>query len=474
MPFGSPQPQSAPAGARLEWFGGRVISNVSVHSVYWGAGTYQAGTGPGDSTMSGFFSGITNSVHFDWLTEYNIPGQTIGRGTFRGQTTISPSAANNAPSIDDLNIQAELDAQLTSGGLPAPDLEAGGNVKTIYAIFLPQGKTITQGGASGGLPGGFCAYHSTIAHNGLAVPCMVLPDFKDDTKLYDQGCGHDAALFNNFTSVSAHELIEAVTDPDVGFVTTTDTSHLAWFDNNNGEIGDICAPQQGTVVGGNGITYVVQKEFSNAANDCIVVLDPRYAPACRNANSSAFADAGFAADCLKLYGVALGKTDGTFGENDALLRSQVSSLLARLVQASGTALTQSRSFPDVTADTIPNAQVRSEIGLLAGSNIIAGFPDGLFHPELNLTVAQGATLAIRTLAFIHANNPSAPNIQDQGTTSANYQHSLAQGLLDPNSADVSAHNYAHQPGDVTKRGLLADILAQSLQRLVTDQIVSPR
>jgi hypothetical protein len=45
---------------------------------------------------------------------------------------------------------------------------------------------------------------------------------------------------------------------------------LAWYDPNNGEIGDICNAQQGSIVGGNGVTYTVQKEWSNAKGACIV------------------------------------------------------------------------------------------------------------------------------------------------------------------------------------------------------------
>ena len=45
---------------------------------------------------------------------------------------------------------------------------------------------------------------------------------------------------------------------------------LAWYDGTNGEIGDICNAQQGTFVGTDAVTYTVQKQFSNAAADCIV------------------------------------------------------------------------------------------------------------------------------------------------------------------------------------------------------------
>ena len=45
---------------------------------------------------------------------------------------------------------------------------------------------------------------------------------------------------------------------------------LAWYDQTNGEIGDICAwnSPPGQVTGGNGVTVWVQAEWSNAANNC--------------------------------------------------------------------------------------------------------------------------------------------------------------------------------------------------------------
>jgi hypothetical protein len=44
-----------------------------------------------------------------------------------------------------------------------------------------------------------------------------------------------------------------------------------------------------------------------------------YSNACQGASAPplGFADAGLAADCLRVYGVAQGKSDGTFGENDS-------------------------------------------------------------------------------------------------------------------------------------------------------------
>ena len=192
-----------------------------------------------------------------------------------------------------------------------------------------------------------------------------------------------------------------------------------------------------------------------------------YPTACDRTDSApgAFADAGLAADCLKAYGIALGKDDGTFGENDPLLRSQVSSLLVRLLEISGVPLSATRTFPDVNADTVPNTQVRHEIELLAGSGVIAGFPDGTFGPASKLSVAQAATFVIRTLQLIHAQRPTSPVFTDQGTTTANDEYAIQTGILDRAAANLSGVVYDSTATATTARGLLADFLAQSLEQL---------
>ena len=519
MPLG-PRPQAAtPGQGHLSYGfpgppaepGGPVISSVAVQSVYWGTGTYEEGVlvppkpcpASGPCTMNEFFQGVTDSTHLDWLSEYNtaglnrmpgLPAQAIGRGRFIGQSTISVSPANAGTScpnqvpalcVSDTNIQNELDRQLTSGALAPPQLDNTGQVKTVYAMFFPSSVTITEGNSVGGETGGFCAYHGTITHHSatlnrdLAVPYMVMPDF--ETHRFADGCGVQAApLFDNFTATTAHELVESITDPAVGL--GPPVGGPAWLDFNTGmEIADICQfidVPQGQITGGNNLDLVVQMEFSNRANKCILtgnVPAPTrtgYVAACGLAGRSGFTDAGLAADCLKQYGISQGKNDGTFGENDGLVRSQVSSLLSRLVELSGGTLTQSRAFPDVNADTVPNAQVRNEIELLAGSGIIAGFPDGQFHPTDNLSVAQAVALVTRTMQFIHAFNPNAPNIVEQGSTEADYQVAANIGLLDFDATNIRGFVYSAGVGDVTDRGLLADVLAQAVQRLVDKGVVS--
>ena len=281
-PNAGPVGFAAPAGAHLSYFGGPVISNVHVVQVLWGNGSFAPQvSGTTTPSIASFFTDITNSTYMDMLSEYNttISGgtnQSIGHGTFDGQFTIIPSVTGST--IDDTQIQPELLAQITAGHLPAPITDAAGNVNTLYMIYFPPGITITQGGSSSCVGGGFCAYHGTTSNTFQSKHVLygIHPDMQAGSGCA-QGCGN-STVFNNYTSVSSHEFAEAVTDADVG-IATTFAAPLAWMDMTNGEIGDICNGQQGTFVA-NGTTYTIQLEFSNAANNCILP------PAAANPNFS--------------------------------------------------------------------------------------------------------------------------------------------------------------------------------------------
>jgi len=267
---------AAPAGAHLSYFGGPVISNVHVVQVLYGSGSYNAQVaGTASPTMGNFFGDLTgpNSGYTTLLTQYNTPAsggtnQVIGNGTFDGLFQIVPSSGNNGSTISDAQIQSELLAQISAGHLPAPVLDAAGNVNSLYMIYFPPGKTITQGGSSSCVAGGFCAYHGTTSNtlNSKNILYGVLPDMQPGSGCAT-GCG-TSTTFGNYTSVTSHELTEAITDADVG-IATTFAPPLAWYDMNNGEIGDICNGQQGSYTA-NGTTYVIQLEFSNAANNCVL------------------------------------------------------------------------------------------------------------------------------------------------------------------------------------------------------------
>lgn len=266
------------AGPHLSYFGGPVISNVQVVQVLYGTGSgsydpHVAGTA--SPTIGNFYSDLTgsNSGFTSLLSQYdtNISGgtnQIIGNGTFDALFQITPSAGNDGSTIDDTQIQAELLAQINAGHLPAPVTDAAGNENTLYMIYFPPGKTITLQGSSSCVAGGFCAYHGTTSNTlgGKNILYGVFPDFQPPSGC-SSGCG-TSSTFGNYTSVSTHELAESITDADVG-IATTFAPPLAWYDETNGEIGDICNGEQGSY-NANGTTYTVQLLWSNAANACVL------------------------------------------------------------------------------------------------------------------------------------------------------------------------------------------------------------
>jgi len=276
---------SAPLGAHLDYYGGRVVSNMQVVQVLWGTGAAGSSNGQflaqvrdtSTPSIATFYQQVLNSPYVDWLSEYNTDiidhgghegtNQSIGRGSFSVQVAITPSDHSNP--IDDTAIQTELVKQIIAGHIPAPTTDGDGNVNTYYAIFFPHGLTIKQGRSKSCTSGGFCAYHGTIDAGGSVgeIYYGVHPDMQAGSGC-DVGCG-DGAPFDNYTAVASHEMVETITDCEVGLA-NNNAPPLAWYDNTYGEIGDICNEQDGSIVGADSQTYTVQREFSNAANACIV------------------------------------------------------------------------------------------------------------------------------------------------------------------------------------------------------------
>ncbi|KAJ3294893.1 hypothetical protein HDU79_010272 [Rhizoclosmatium sp. JEL0117] len=219
----------AAASAHLTYYGGPVISKVEVHPIYYGAPN--TSLKPMPST----------------LVLLNPPGFSV---------------TATSTSLDDVNDIQPFLINLIQTGKITP------TANTYYPIHFAPGISITQGG--GASCSVFCAYHGTIDISSLNVGTQylfygVIPDQGGSCA---GGCGNNPSQMNNMFSVASHELAEAVTDAAVG-VSTNIGAPLAWYDQTNGENGDICNAQQGTTVGGNGITYVVQKTWSNADNACM-------------------------------------------------------------------------------------------------------------------------------------------------------------------------------------------------------------
>ncbi|ORY40833.1 hypothetical protein BCR33DRAFT_827655 [Rhizoclosmatium globosum] len=236
----------AAASAHLTYYGGPVISNVEVHPIFYGDAQYQSQT-------NAFYAGVVQSSWYDVFAQYNVN---------RGSAVPGFSVAATSTTLDDVNDIQPFLTNLIQTGQISP------TANTYYPIHFAPGISITQGG--GASCSVFCAYHGTIDISSLNVGTQylfygVIPDQGGSCA---GGCGSNPSQMNNMFSVASHELAEAVTDAAVG-VSTNIGAPIAWYDQTNGENGDICNAQQGTTVGGDGVTYVVQKTWSNANNACV-------------------------------------------------------------------------------------------------------------------------------------------------------------------------------------------------------------
>ena len=230
------KPHAAPTNAKLVYNGGPLITNVEVFTIFWGTKwNASAAAKKMMADLNTYFDTILKSSLMTQLAEYNVPGQKIGPGSFIGTTTVTANAPTH--SVTDSAVQKELKQWIKAKTVPAI------TKNTLYFIYLDPHVTSIMGGSRSCQS--YCGYHSNTGKAYYAVmPYPTCP-----------GCLGGMNAFDALTATSSHELCEAVTDPVPG---------SGWYDQNNGEIGDICAWNFKKVAG-----YTVQLEWSNKHKKCV-------------------------------------------------------------------------------------------------------------------------------------------------------------------------------------------------------------
>ena len=228
----------APAVAtkpRLVYGGGPLLTRVQVFTVFWGK-KWSADPGAGIATkVNDFFKAVLASPLIDQLAEYNVSGKAIHHGSLIGSKVITANAPSG--SVTDTTIRSRLKKWISAHSVPPA------TANTLYFIYLDPGVVSIMGGSKS--CSSYCGYHDAAGKVYYAV--MPYPNCS--------GCLGGLSAFDALTGTSSHELCEAITDPVPG---------SSWYDNDNGEIGDICAWHFKKVAG-----YTVQLEWSNAHNKCV-------------------------------------------------------------------------------------------------------------------------------------------------------------------------------------------------------------
>jgi len=223
------------SAAKLTYRGGPLLSAVQVFNFFWGT-AWEGQQAPLVQQINQFFDFVLTSPLIDQLAEYSVAGSSISHGSRSGAVILStdpPSA------IADADVQQLIQQEISSDAAvsqPTPN--------SLYFVFLPPGVTITLDGAAS--CSNFCGYHSDITGT-IFYAVMPYPDCS--------GCTGALAVLDALTSTTSHELCEAISDPVPG---------QGWYDDRNGEIGDICAWKTKSLG-----SYTVQLEWSNQAGQCI-------------------------------------------------------------------------------------------------------------------------------------------------------------------------------------------------------------
>jgi hypothetical protein len=229
----------APSGPapQLTYRNGPLLSAVQVFTLFWGSAWNAAPQNSLVPKINQFFDDILTSALIDQLAEYSVTAYAIGHGRRVGTATVTTPKLGH--SVTDRAIQHMLQTELaSSAGLPQP------TPNSLYFIYLPPGVSVSQGGSRSCQA--FCGYHNDILSK-IFYAVMPYPGCS--------GCAGGLAVFDALTSTSSHELCEAITDAIPG---------EGWYDDSNGEIGDICAWKTKQVG-----AYTVQLEWSNKANACV-------------------------------------------------------------------------------------------------------------------------------------------------------------------------------------------------------------
>lgn len=227
---------TAPTNAQLVYNDGPLLTAVEVYTIFWGK-SWQANSKAAAlmKQINDFFKDIMKSSLITQMNEYSVPGKKIGFGSFVGTKVVT--AAAPVKSITDTQVATTLKKWLASKVAPK------GSANRLYFIYLEPGIVSIMGGSKSCQ--NYCGYHNHTGSIYYAV--MPYPTCA--------GCLGGMSVIDAITGTSSHELCEAITDPVPG---------SGWYDQVNGEIGDICAWSFKKI--GN---WTVQLEWSNQQGKCV-------------------------------------------------------------------------------------------------------------------------------------------------------------------------------------------------------------
>jgi hypothetical protein len=281
--------QSGGAVGNMTYHGGPVQHTQKVFTIFWqGSSTpFPAGY---QTTINQFVQDLSLSPYYGIAGQYGdsngevSPMLTFG-GTWLDTTNALPHAA-----VSFADLTAEVNRAKAANGWSS-------DANSYFQVYTPSG-------FSSSASAGICGLHY-FANPAVGQILYPQPGCFPGAP-YPNADVADAAI-----NISAHEIIETVTDP---------LGNGWFFQSSAGEIGDLCAWIFGTRAGDgsnvvmNGHPYIVQMEWSNAISGC--TLTSTQPSATITANGSGGPLTLHAGDALQVAIAADGGTPGFTNPSD--------------------------------------------------------------------------------------------------------------------------------------------------------------
>jgi hypothetical protein len=223
----------------LNDLGGAVIAEANIYAIWWG----NRASFPADamSGMDRFLSGFDGSGYLAVADQYV---RSYARTTFVGHLLEESASPNHSPATEEVVAKV---CQVLADARQAPSSTA------LYLVFTDNFPEQSN----------FCAWHDGgLCPSGQRIHVAYLPNLANASQC-DPGnlfqCNGLSEPTRALANVTAHEMLEMLTDPDGD----------GWVDPSGQEIADKCAWRFGSCVSLGSTRWQLQKEWSNADHACV-------------------------------------------------------------------------------------------------------------------------------------------------------------------------------------------------------------
>jgi hypothetical protein len=245
--------KNIPAASNVVYWGGPVMTGTAnVYTIFWEpTGNVQSGY---NSLIKQYFGDVNGTGLYHNNTQYTQSGGGYPSAEHLVASWTDTRAYPESPLLDS-DIQNEVSHARSYNGWSS-------SIHNIFFVFLQRNENLCFDNTYSQCASNyFCAYHSYFGSNTLYAAMPYAASFSCYTGYSPNNNDADQTI-----NVTSHEQMEAATDPLLN----------AWYDYSGNEIGDKCAWIFGSInsYGGdvtwNGHTYIVQKEWDNYRNGCVL------------------------------------------------------------------------------------------------------------------------------------------------------------------------------------------------------------